>query len=81
MPKKPARTHRFQLLGPVPGSDYILPKALDSPGAVLSKALNEAARTKEPGVWEVWEWDDLIYRVHRLEHPQNKLDVRVEVMR
>jgi hypothetical protein len=50
----------------------------ESPGAVLSKAITQAAASSEPGVWEVWEYEDLLYRVHRLD---GKLDVRVEVVR
>lgn len=79
MPKKPARSRRFQLLGPVPGSDVPLPKLVESPGAVLSRALTEATKSEEPGVWEVWEWEDVLYRVHRLEG--ETLDVRVEILR
>lgn len=53
---------------------------VESPGAVLSKALTYASRpTAEPGVWEVVEWEDVIYRVHRIDSPI--LDVRVEVVR
>lgn len=54
------------------------PKA-ETPGSVLSKALTLAARSTEPGVWEVWEYEDVLYRVHRLD--DKKLDVRVEVVR
>lgn len=72
MPKKPARSRRFRL------NDEPQPKA-ETPGAVLSKALRIAEQSLEPGVWEVWEWDDLLYRVHRL--PAEKLDVRVEIVR
>jgi hypothetical protein len=70
----PRKPHRFKIrtsLGEEPQ-----PKA-ESPGAVLNKALREAEHAKEPGVWEVVEWDDVIYRVHRLEG--DRLDVRVEV--
>lgn len=74
-----AKARRFQLLGPVPGSDIELDKSYDTPGAVLSRALTEAVKDPEPSMWEVREWDDLLYRVHRL--PGEKLDVRVEVMR
>lgn len=76
---KRSRPSRFQLLGPVPGSDVDLPKGIESPGAVLSRALNEATNSEEPGVWEVVEWEDVVYRVHRL--PAEKLDVRVEILR
>ena len=51
----------------------------ETPGAVLSKALTYASGSKEPGVWEVVEYEDVIYRVHRLDTP--KLDVRVECVR
>ena len=55
-------------------------KKAETPGAVLSVALNQAAvKTAEPGVWDVMEYDDVIYRVHRLEGP--RLDVRVETLR
>lgn len=55
------------------------PKA-ETPGAALSKALNLAAhKDAQPGVWEVQEYEDVLYRVHRL--PAEKLDVRVEVLR
>lgn len=56
------------------------PKA-EVPGAVLNKALRLAEKADEPGVWEVIEWEDVVYRVHRLENPEKKLDVRVEIIR
>lgn len=59
-------------------NDEPQPKA-ESPGSVLSKALRRAEQSLEPGVWEVREWDDLLYRVHRL--PGDILDVRVEILR
>ena len=61
-----------------PAGDEPQPLA-ETPGAVLSKALNYASSSKEPGVWEVVEYEDTLYRVHRLDSP--KLDVRVEVMK
>lgn len=80
MPKKPARSSRFIIQHP----DLSLekqPKA-ETPGAVLSGALNRASKDgQEPGVWDVIEWDDVIYRVHRLNGPEEKLDVRVEIIR
>jgi hypothetical protein len=51
----------------------------DGPGAALSRAITEACRSKVPGVWEVVEHEDVIFRVHRLEYP--KLDVRIETVR
>lgn len=51
----------------------------ESPGQLLSKAITLAARSEEPGVWEVVEYEDVLYRVHRLDSP--KLDVRVECVR
>ena len=73
MPKKGLR---FMLR--TPAGDEPQPKA-ETPGAVLSKALNYAARAEGPGVWEVVEHEDTLYRVHRLDSP--KLDVRVEVLK
>ncbi len=57
-----------------------LPQATDL-GAALSRAITAATRRPdpEPGVWEVIEYEDVIYRVHRLDTP--KLDVRVETVR
>lgn len=71
-----ARVKRFILHTPT--GDEPQPH-MESPGAVLSKALTFAAASKEPGVWEVIEYEDTLYRVHRLDSP--KLDVRVEVVR
>ena len=53
-------------------------KLAETPGGVLSKALNLAVNGHEPGVWEVIEYEDVIYRVHRL--PGETLDVRVEIV-
>ena len=68
------KSQRFVLRTPT-GDE---PVAAETPGAVLSRALNFAARAEGPGVWEVIEHEDTLYRVHRLDSP--KLDVRVEVM-
>ena len=77
MPRQRSRPSRFAIRTSL--GDEPIPKA-DSPGAVLSGALTRAAhKDAEPGVWEVVEYEDVIYRVHRLDSP--KLDVRVEVLR
>lgn len=47
----------------------------------LSRALDIASRVDTPGTWEVIEWEDVVYRVHKLDNPENKLDIRVEVVR
>ncbi|MDE2098618.1 MAG: hypothetical protein KGL39_15295 [Patescibacteria group bacterium] len=70
-----ARAKRFVLR--TPAGDEPVPTA-ETPGAVLSKAITRASRSKESGTWEVIEWEDVIYRVHRLDVPE--LDVRVEVL-
>jgi hypothetical protein len=51
---------------------------LESPGAVLSKALTRALAATEPGMWEVWEYDDLVYRVHRAK--ESTFTITVERM-
>jgi len=71
-----AKQRRFAIR--TAAGDEPQPKA-ETPGAVLSKALTLASRSEEPGVWEVVEYDDVVFRVHRLDTP--KLDVRVEVVR
>jgi hypothetical protein len=43
----------------------------------LSKAITYALRADRPGTWEVVEWEDVLYRVHR--SPAQGLDVRIEV--
>lgn len=78
MPRKSSAS-RFRLLDPE-GSAVEIHRATESPGAVLSKALNQASKSEEPGVWEVWEWEDLLYRVHRMRTPGMSLDVRVEIV-
>jgi len=71
-----AKPKRFRLRSAEGVED--VPKA-ETPGAVLSKAITRAARSIEPGTWEVLEYDDVIYKVTRTDNV--KLDVRVEVMR
>jgi hypothetical protein len=73
----PRKVERFKIRTSLGEQPF---RKAETPGAVLSKALNQAAANDaEPGVWEVMEYDDVIYRVHRLEGP--RLDVRVEVVR
>lgn len=56
-----------------------LPKCED-PGPALSGAITKACkRNAEPGVWEVMEYEDVIYRVHLLD--TDRFDVRVETVR
>lgn len=71
-----AKAKRFVLR--TPAGDEPQPKA-ETPGAVLSKAITRASTSAEPGVWEVVEYEDVLFRVHRLE--DTKLDVRVEIVR
>ena len=80
MPRQRQRSQasRFRIQHP-DGTWEPLSKVFETPGAALSKALGYADGVDvEPGVWTVTEWEDEVYRVHRL--PAEKLDVRVEVM-
>jgi hypothetical protein len=73
-----SQASRFLIRQP-DGNESAVKKA-ETPGAVLSKVLGIAAgKETEPGVWEVVEYEDVIYRVHRL--PGETLDVRVEIVR
>lgn len=47
----------------------------------LSRALDIATRADTPGTWDVLEWEDVVYRVHRLDNPDKKFVVNVEVVR
>lgn len=47
----------------------------------LSRALDIAANSGGAGTWDVLEWEDVVYRVHRLDNPDMNLDLRVEVVR
>lgn len=55
-------------------------KKYTSAEQTLSRALNIASHGGT-GTWDVMEWEDVVYRVHRLDNPDKKLDIRVEVVR
>lgn len=58
--------------------DTLLPKC-EAPGPALSGAITQACkRDAKPGVWEVIEYEDVIYRVHLLDTPI--FDVRIETL-
>lgn len=64
-----------------PNGEERLPKATD-PEVALSATLSRVSRPEAAtGVWEVIEYEDVIYRVHLFDNPDKKLDVRVEVVR
>lgn len=78
MPRR-SKNQRFRLRTSL--GEEGLPKATD-PEVALSTALTRASTHEaEPGTWEVMEYEDVLYRVHRLDNPELKLDVRVEVPR